>query len=381
MPNFLVAVALLLSATVAQPAGDQSRSTMGDELRSFVDTLAAVQPQLDDFHCEFEGYSVVKSESLRKSLKLADDGILQGFTGLFIWTTRGDTYVNTLHRVEHTGWIEREQVIIRGSKGEAEQYLRRDNRPIGRGVIDSPFRIHTNREGCLGSIFLIDTLRRLSWLRGMGFSVTDDVLDGQRLKLLSISLTSWPGPYQKFWIDLHRGGHVVRWEMFARGGELTRRSDIELRSFPLGDRTVWMPVRGVSESHNAFKDGKAYYPAEPTTVETIQVVGSTLAFNKHPGPDTFNIKYKPGTPISDKLRKLEYEFGQQKPKIEPRTAMPVREAEELLKEAIANAERQRSELVAASPSDGFNWSSWLAWGFGAVLLVTSTILMIQRRRS
>ena len=36
MPNFLVAVALLLSATVAQPAGDQSRSTMGDELRSFV---------------------------------------------------------------------------------------------------------------------------------------------------------------------------------------------------------------------------------------------------------------------------------------------------------------------------------------------------------
>jgi hypothetical protein len=354
---------------------------MGDEFKSFIEMIAAVQPQLEDFQCEFEGSRVIKSESLRQSLKLADDGILQRFSGLFIWTTHGDTYVNTLHQIEPAGSIEREQLIIRRSKDEAEQYVRHDNRPIGRGVIDRPWKVHTNREGCLGSIFLIDALRRFSLMRRMVFSVTDDVLDGQRLKLLSISFETWSGPYHKIWIDLRRGGHVVRWESFARGGELTGRSDIELRSFPLGDKTVWMPVRGVSESHNAFKDGKAYYPAEPTHVETIQVVSSTMAFNKHPGPETFNIKYKPGTPISDKLRKLEYEFGQQKQTIAPRTTISRAEAEKRLNEAVAKAEEQRTELVVASVSDGFKWSSWLAWGFGAVLLVASTVLLIQRRRS
>ena len=37
-----------------------------------------------------------------------------------------------------------------------------------------------------------------------------------------------------------------------------------------------------------------------------------MEFNKRPGPEVFTIKYKPGTPISDNLRKLQYEFGQQK---------------------------------------------------------------------
>jgi hypothetical protein len=381
MCNAAAAIALVVVATFAQPADDRSRFTSGDEFKAFVETLAALQPQLEDFQCEFEGHTVIKSEPLKQSLKLGEDGIAQRFSGLFLWTTRGDTYVNTLHQIAPSGSIQREQVIIRRSKDEAEEYVRHDNRPIGRGVIDRPYKIPTNREGCYGSIFLIDTLRQFSALGRMVFSATDDVVDGQRLKLLSISFENWSGPWQKFWIDLRRGGHVVRWESFARGGELVGRSDIELRSFPLGDQAVWMPVRGVIESHNAFKDGKAYYPAEPTSVETIQVVASTMAFNKHPGPETFSIKYKPGTPISDNLRKLEYEFGQQRPTIEPGTTMPRAEAEKMLNEAIKKAEQQKSELVVASSSEGISWISWLAWGCGAVLVAASTVLVIQRRRN
>jgi hypothetical protein len=96
---------------------------------------------------EFEGHTVIKSEPLKQSLKLADDRIAERFSGLFLWTTRGDTYVNTLHQIAPAGSIQREQVIIRRSKDEAEEYIRHDNRPIGPGVIDRPYKIPANREG------------------------------------------------------------------------------------------------------------------------------------------------------------------------------------------------------------------------------------------
>src|SRR5262249_24189954 len=161
-------------------------------------------------------------------------------------TARGDINVNTLHRTEPGGAIEREQLIVRASKDEAEHYLRRDNAPIGQGIIDRPVMLHANRPGSLGSIFLIDTIKRVNGLGKLVFSVTRDVLDGQELRLLSISFENSPTPYHKFWINLRRGGHVVRWETFAPGGELRGRSKIELRSFRLGEKTVWMPVSGVA---------------------------------------------------------------------------------------------------------------------------------------
>ena len=37
----------------------------------------------------------------------------------------------------------------------------------------------------------------------------------------------------------------------------------------------------------------------------------------------------------------------------------------MLNEQVAMAEQQKSELVVASTSEGFPWSTWLAWGFGA----------------
>ena len=106
---------------------------------------------------------------------------------------------------------------MRASKDEAEHYLRHDNAPIGRGVIDRPINVSTNQPGSLGSIFLIDTIKRFSAFGSMVFSVADDVLDEQKLKLLSISFENSLTPYQKFWIDLGRGGHVVRWDSFAPG--------------------------------------------------------------------------------------------------------------------------------------------------------------------
>jgi hypothetical protein len=106
-------------------------------------------------------------------------------------------------------------------------------------------------------------------------------------------------------------------------------------------------------------------------------VGGTMEFNKHPGREVFTIKYKPGTPVSDNLRKLQYEFGQQKIGTKPTKA----EAEAMLKEQLAKAEQQKSELVAAAPSRSFDWWTWLTWAFAAAVLGTSLVAFwVQRRR-
>ena len=56
------------------------------------------------------------------------------------------------------------------------------------------------------------------------------------------------------------------------------------------------------------------------------------------------------------------------------------EAEKTLKEQVAQAERQKAELVTASPSEGFDWTPWLAWGFGVLVVISSIALWIQRGR-
>jgi hypothetical protein len=87
------------------------------------------------------------------------------------------------------------------------------------------------------------------------------------------------------------------------------------------------------------------------------------------------MKYKPGTPISDSLRKLTNEYDRQK--ISPRPTKI--EAEKMLNDQIAKAEEQKSELVVYSSSEGFAWMPWMPWVFGGAVLASSAAVWAQRR--
>ncbi len=153
------------------------------------------------------------------------------------------------------------------------------------------------------------------------------------------------------------------------------RRDIELAPFKVGDSEVWMPVAAEQAGYSSERRDEPPITSEPTVLEKVYVVKGTMEFNKHPGREVFTIKYKPGTPISDSLRKMTYEFGQQK--ISPR---PTRaETEEMLKDQLAQAEEQKSRPVVATMSEGFPWSTWLAGGFGALVVISSILLWFQRR--
>ncbi len=140
---------------------------------------------------------------------------------------------------------------------------------------------------------------------------------------------------------------------------------------------MWIPISGVGEGFAALdKSGKPYVPTEPTAIEKLYMIAGTLDINKRPGPSLFEISYKPGTIVSDGLRKLEYEFGQQKIGSKPTKA----EVQGMLKEQLAKADEQKSELVVAPNSEGFAWLSLVRWGLGAAVAVALIGLWVQRRR-
>jgi len=136
-------------------------------------------------------------------------------------------------------------------------------------------------------------------------------------------------------------------------------------------------VSGLIEGHSSMKDGKPYFPKEPTYVQTIYINSGTLEFNTHPAADTFTANYRPGTPVTDRLKKLQYAFSQQKSPPPPTRV----EAERDLKAKLAQAETQKNELVAGSPAGaGAGWSSRLVWVFGGCALAFSVALLFSRRR-
>jgi hypothetical protein len=371
----------LLSALLAAVLGADGSTP--DDVKTLIDTIEALQEPVEDFRCEFEGSlrfqgKVLEQEKAKGTVR--DDGLVETFSGVFIWKRGGDTYSDSLNRREVDASLTRQTLVVRTGEQRAEMHYRYNDGGIGNADINTPRRINSNQFNCLGSIFLIDTIKREASDENMVPSVTDGEIDGRPMRVLTIALKGVPGGpdflFGRYWIDLRRNGHVVRVEGYQSGSDMVSRLDIELARFRIGDTEVWMPVSGKGVGYAALEGGKPIVVKEPTSISTIKVLDGTMEFNKHPSPEVFTIKYKPGTPISDHLRKMRTEFGQTK--IGPRPTKA--ELKGMLDEQLAKAEEQKSELVAVPASEGFAWSSWLPWGFGAILVIALAALWIQRQR-
>jgi hypothetical protein len=356
-----------------------------DDVRTLIATIEALQQPLDDFRCEFEGSIRFKGKNAEvegKKGTIAEDGLSETFSGVFIWRRGGDCHCDTLNRRAVDNRIEREGVVVRMKENQAESYGRGNDLPVGRVIIKTPRELNSYRSNCLGSIFLIVKIKRDADTETMELSVGDDEVEGRPLKVLTVWLKNKPGSepprflFGRYWIDLRRNGHVVRHEAYSSGELVAGRLDIKLAPFKVGDVEVWMPIAGENVGYMAFETGRPFHTNEPQSIVSIYVVDGTMEFNKRPGPEAFTIKYKLGTPVSDHLRKTTYEFGQQKVPPKPTKA----QVEKMLKEQVAKAEEQKRELTVASSSEGFDWSSWMLYGFGALVLVSSVALLIQRAR-
>lgn len=345
-----------------------------DDPKALLAMIEALQNPIEDFRCEYEGHVAYLLEATQKNLKVKPDGIYDNFTGLFVWRANGDTYSDVMHRYEPEAKISRETIIVRPEKKEAEQYLRNADAAMGKVHIEDFILVNANRQTHLGEIFLIDELRRIVFDPNRFVQIKDATLAGRPVKLLESSIKGGKNVNRRFWIDLARSGHVVQRESYT-AGQLGGRQVITLQQIHLKDATVWFPLRGEGYGFASIQDKKPVFFKEPISHDTIYVVSGSLAFNQHPNNSTFTSAYKLGTPISDNLRKTRTEYGQQKVPLNPTKV----QSETLLRQQIAEAEKQKTELFA-EPTTETAWKGHLilSGAFG-VILIGSLIVMVRRR--
>lgn len=371
----LLGLLLMFLAALPGAVDDAPR----DVIQPLLDTIDSLQEPIEDFRCEFEGTVHHRGRVYANSAKTGPDGLYESYSGLLIWKRGGDLYMDCLHQEAFEGAITRETLVIRWGEHKAERYLRRNDAELGAASVVKPedvlsfmgFPIYLFSMEYLGDV-------RTAWDE---FALSDDTVEGRKLKILSCGARAVPGDTaQRLWIDLHRNGNVVRHETYTKEKKCFSRIEVKLAPFKLGNAEVWMPVSGVDKSY--WDDGgvsdlnKLRVVGTPTVVGEIRVVGGSMEFNQHPGREVFTIKYKAGTRISDALRRLEYEYGRQTIASRPTKA----EAESMLDNQLAQAEDQKAGLMVAPPSADFDWTTWLAWGFGGAALISLIALLVQKSR-
>jgi hypothetical protein len=347
-----------------------------DDPQVLVDAIESLQQPLADFRCEFEGTLRARGK-VAEAMKVGDDEVYEHYSGAFVWKSGGDIRIEGLYRKLSDNQIVSKVVVVREQQQEAEELIGASDGSAASGSKKKPKDVNTSRSS-MGTIFLLPKLKReIGDRRRFRPSVSDEQLDGRQLRVLTIALAGVPNStIFRYWIDLNRNGHVVREEDYASGQVMAYRLDIKLAPFKIDGREFWMPVSGESVGYNAVVDKKPVVMSAPQSFERIYVVNGTMDFNKHPRPEVFTIKYKPGTPISDNLRKLQYSFGQQQLAPKPTRS----EVKKMLDDQVALAEKQQTELVVAPPSESSNWAPWLTSGFGALVLISLAALWVQRRR-
>ncbi len=371
---------LFMATTVLSAVADDGIH----DVRTLVTAMDALQRPVEDFRCEFEGSSkAAKAEGAAAEkllVKPGEDGSYDTFGGVFVWKRGGEMSSDALHRRSIDNVVSRELILVRPRQRELELHTRPNTTTVGHTEIRNFDQVYISMFDTPAKFFLIDDVKRCIDLEYYKTSVADDQIEGRPVKALSVFLT-FKGPknipdqlLMRYWIDLHKSGQVVRKEYY-QDDVMGARFEIALRSFKVGSEDVWMPISADMKSYVENVEGKPVVLKDPVLHLSIYVIEGTMQFNKHPGPDVFTAKYKPGTPISDHIRKLKYQFDEVK--ISPRPTKS--EVEAMLQSQLAKAEAQKNELVAAPLTEGFNWWALSVAGMGAAVMASLTLLWMQRR--
>lgn len=213
-----------------------------------------------------------------------------------------------------------------------------------------------------------------------------DEIDGHRTLRLTINEFSKGRPatkvkvWSKYWIDLERGGHVLRHESYRGAHLISRTSNVRLSSIRLSSgQQVWLPTHGEFDTFwwlKGFSDSPLFH-------EAYDVVQGSIVLNSGLPDERFSLQWNGHKVDTTKLKQVRKDFESTPPKpAPPKLRTDPAGVEEYQKQRLAEAERQARELDA-SPSARRGWDTTVLFqgglaiaGFGA--LVTSFLL---RRRA
>lgn len=344
-----------------------ARGSLGQDIddQQLLRMIDALQAPLQSLYCEYEG------ERLEYQLAVGNDtGLFQRFSGIFRYKAK-DKYLNDIYHDFLANKLNPQRRIATQSILSTESGTQIFSRADGSsGMVEARHVTSVDFEttGSYGMIFLVRTLREdLKYDKKRFVVEGTEAVDGTPCERYSIVMGEKPYPIEtglveRYWVDLSRNGHVLKKERWSRGQLLNVVSEIELKSFERESGKVWIPVKGKSRNmDNGSKSSDEYYRVLQGSVRVAGII-----------PDKqFSMKYPVGTPISDHLKGVFYEFGQD------RRSPPVTssEAQARLDENLAKAAENRAELVAASWSRG-GWINWAFWGPLSVALVGAFITLV-----
>ncbi len=177
--------------------------------------------------------------------------------------------------------------------------------------------------------------------------------------------------YQRFWIDMERGGHPLRVERYRKGQLAGRTDRIQLREVTQpGGPPVWFPYVGVLEG---FEWEDVFY-AKPVLREEIAIVNGSIRLNQGLDDSVFKIP-PPGRTVSAEVARQERSgaamelpdrFAKTEP-APPRRTDP-KSVRDRLHQQLADAVSQARELEAPSVARGSAWTG--------TVLVQATLGMV-----
>ena len=150
------------------------------------------------------------------------------------------------------------------------------------------------------------------------------------------------GPVLRFWVDLDRGGHPLKVELWM-GGKLNFRVDrIKLDRLPIGEKgeLVWLPVSGMEEDFV----WEAEHRSTPFFRSTYAIVYGSVKFNQGLTDDQFTLNSNLLGRTTE-LSKIRRTFDTTPPMRTDPEGVKLR-----LEASLVEADQQSKELKASEPA-------------------------------
>jgi len=368
MMNYLV---VLIFGCVVQV---QNQSV---DAKAFAQIVEAQSMNGQEFYLEYEGRSIILSDFGKKSLKLADDGVSETYSGSFRTKGPSATIVDIFqqsfpknHLLKHT---------LASLNGNQESRFLNDPAGKSSGQMRNSSPQEFNITGSYGRIFLLGQLKNLLQSRADRFRYEDSqIVQGRKCEVVSFDIGSEKYPVvHKFWIDFGRGCHPIQYELYL-SSDLADRTTVELKEFKDSrSRPVWLPVSGRWEAFHEMGPVKPVrYLKSPSQMEEMAVVQSTIRFSDPSPDDSYKVKFAKGTFINDRIRQTQYEFGQQGQNQKPPETRA--EAEKRLNEMLNEARQEKTILEASSqPTTWLDYQTYLLIFFFALGSIATIVLVVR----
>jgi hypothetical protein len=349
------------------------------QLTQLIEGAIAAQ-KYHDVSFEYEGMNMLPREYERKNRNLPD-GITESYSGSY--TLRRDgarkmEYYMFRHDVQTA---QRSQLAAK----DGEISMLTQDASAKRGNVDiHPVDVKLmQRIGSYGQILLIEEvlekLKSPSVYEFKGY----ETIDEQRCFVARFYMEVNPEKVTKksisdtYWIDIERGGHVLKHE-YRWGDELARQTvDVRLKAFSLPDgQSVWLVVHGQQQGHVGRENGQRIISELPIYIESYELLSASVRFNQNLGDAYFTIQPKPGDFVSDQVKGAAYEYGQYliRASADANKRVTNAEVQMNLEAMLKDSEVLAGELKATSVAQrGSGWMYYVPWllaiGSGCALIV------------